>query len=122
MKVAIPASGNDNNAEVFEHFGRAPFYCIATIENNEIKSIEFLPNPAIESHAPGEIPSYLASRGVDTLICLGLGGRARYFFNELGINVITGVRGRIREVLEKYLRGEIKSVDYTPSRKWHDEH
>lgn len=121
LKIAIPCTGNSVEAEVFEHFGRAPYYCILTVDENEIRDIEFYKNPAIEEHAPGDIPSFLHSKGVNVLIAMGVGRRAIYYFNELGIEVITGASGKIIDVVKRYIKGELESVPYEPSRKWHEE-
>jgi len=122
MRIAVPVDRKDINANIFEHFGRAPYYCIITIENREVKNIEFYPNPAIEDHAPGDVPSFLASKKVDTLITMGIGRRAKYFFDQLNITVITGASGKVTEIIKKFLEGELKSIPYEPERKWHDMH
>jgi len=122
MRIAIPANGNSLDAYVYEHFGRAPYYIIIDVDNNEIKNVEVIQNPAIHEHAPGQIPSLLASKGVNILIARGVGPRAQMFFQQLGIQVITGAFGRIREVIDAFLRGELKSMPYEPMTKWPGRH
>ena len=121
MKIAIPVDRNDDDANVFEHFGRAPYYCIVTIgNNNEIESIEFYQNPAVDEHEPGDLPSFLASKKVNVLIAMGIGRRAMYYFDQLGIRVITGAGGRVTDVVKKFLEGKLESTPYEPEHKWHD--
>lgn len=122
MRIAIPVDSNDINANIFEHFGRAPYYCVVTIENNDIKSIDFYPNPAINDHAPGDIPNFLAAKKVNVLIAMGIGRRAIYFFDQLNIKVITGASGKLSDIIKRFIKSELKSVPYEPKRKWRDEH
>ncbi len=118
MRVAIPSYECDLNSNVFEHFGRAPCYIIIDIENGEIRSVNYIENPNIEEHSPGEIPRLLHENNVDVLIARGVGRRAIFFFSELGINVITGATGRIKDIIEKFIRGELYSTPYEPREKW----
>jgi predicted Fe-Mo cluster-binding NifX family protein len=47
----------------------------------------------------------LQERSVECIISCGIGRRAKGFFNELGIQTIVGVSGRIDEVIEKLQKG-----------------
>ena len=40
----------------------------------------------------------------------GMGGRAIQFFEELGIETATGASGTVREALEHFLGGKLKSA------------
>ena len=122
MRIAIPSDGDNMDAQIFEHFGRAPYYMIIDIENREIKNVEAIPNPSVESHNPGDLPMMLAEKKVDVLITRGVGRRAIAYFQELGINVIRGAYGKIGEIVEKFIKGELYSTPYQPEKKWKDEH
>ncbi len=120
IKIALPADGADLTSNIFEHFGRAPYFLIITIENNEIKNVEAIPNPSINSHMPGEIPRLLISKGVSVLIVRGIGRRARYYLQQSNIEIITGAEGKIIDIVKAYVRGELKSIPYEPEKKWHE--
>ena len=122
MKIAIPSYGKDLNSRVFEHFGRAPYYIIVEIdpEKKEIISVSALENPLIEEHMPEQIPALLAENKINVLIAMGVGRRARSFFEEYGISVITGAEGLIKDIIDKYLKGELRSIPYEPKEKWHE--
>ncbi|MBO8182904.1 MAG: NifB/NifX family molybdenum-iron cluster-binding protein [Archaeoglobus sp.] len=106
MKVAIPCM-DDRGLDSFvsQHFGRARYFYIAEIEDGEIRG-EVVELP-FEDHMPGDIPRFLQSLGVDTVLAYGLGMRAQTFFNQMGIRVITGAYGSVREVLEGFLKGSL---------------
>jgi predicted Fe-Mo cluster-binding NifX family protein len=44
------------------------------------------------------------------MIAGGMGPRAIDFFNQFGIDVATGVQGKVKDVVEAYLRGEIQGI------------
>lgn len=117
-RIAIPVDKNSEDAEIFEHFGRAPYYMIVDVNSGEISRIDFIKNPLIE-HKPGEIPGLLKRNNVNIIICLGMGPRARFFFSEYSIKVIGGAQGKAIECVRKYLRGELKDRKYSPREKWH---
>ncbi|MBU4311359.1 MAG: NifB/NifX family molybdenum-iron cluster-binding protein [Candidatus Omnitrophica bacterium] len=101
MRIAISTDGDF----VSQHFGRCPEFTIVDIDGNELKSKQLVPNPG---HQPGAIPQFLHSKGVQCIIAGGMGMRATGFFQELGIQAIVGVDGRIDDVVEQIKRGTLK--------------
>jgi len=109
MKIAIP-SVDDKGLDSFveQHFGRAKYYTIIELKGKEIEKIEVIENPFIR-HSPGEIPRFLKSLNVDVAITGGIGRRAVQFFEELGINIVSGVSGKISDVVKAFIEGELES-------------
>lgn len=101
MKFAISTEGN----RVSAHFGRAPIFTFITIEDGDVVSKEELSNPG---HTVGSIPQFVNQQGADCMIAGGMGKRAVQFFNQYGIDVITGVQGSIDEVIEKIKNNELE--------------
>jgi len=101
MKVAISTDGDLVSA----HFGRCPEFTILDIEDGKVKETEKVANPG---HQPGYIPQFLNQKGVKCIICGGMGPRAVGFFDELGIQAIVGISGRIDEVVKELLKGTLK--------------
>lgn len=46
----------------------------------------------------------------EVIIAGGMGPRAIEFFNQLGIEAITGASGRVADVVNSYLKGELKGT------------
>ncbi len=108
MRIAVPAKSADGLlAEVEEHFGRARVYVFVDIDDSgepisvEVAEVNF------EGHGPGEIPSWVKSHAADVVIAGGMGHRAIDFFNQLGIEVVTGATGRISDVIRAYVAGKL---------------
>jgi predicted Fe-Mo cluster-binding NifX family protein len=102
MKVAIATE----SGYVSAHFGRCPAYTLVEIQDGHVVGREETPNPG---HQPGFLPQYLSARGVSVIIAGGMGPRAQGLFAEKNIQTIIGVQGSIDEVIDKFLRQELKA-------------
>jgi len=101
MRVAISTDGEF----VSPHFGRCPEFTVIDIEDGKVVKKETIENPG---HRPGFIPQFLHRWGVECIVAGGMGMRARALFDELGIQAILGVSGRIDEVIEKIQEGTLE--------------
>jgi len=101
MKIAISTDGDFVSA----HFGRCPHFTILEIENDKLVKKEVVANPG---HSPGAIPQFLHEKGVNAIIAGGMGMRATGFFDELGIEAIVGISGKINEIVDQLLKGTLK--------------
>ena len=109
MKVAL-ATDDDRGLEAVlsHHFGRCPYYVLVDIQDNKVKEVSSVKNPAYDNHGqPGEVPSFINSLGAHVIIAGGMGPKAIGFFAEFGIEAITGVSGMVKSVIEAYIGGQI---------------
>lgn len=114
MKIAIPIIDNAGlESRISEHFGHAPYFAFVVAENGGILSHEIVANP-FEEHQPGQIPDFVKSHDAHVIITRGMGGRAKQFFQAMGIEAITGAEGTVKEIVESYLKGKLQSRDYEP--------
>jgi len=112
LRIGVAAESNKGlEARISMHFGRCPYYVIVEADRGEIKQpVKVIANPYVRSHGqPGQVPSFLKEQGIDVIIAGGMGPRAIRFFNQYGIGVITEGEGRVKEVVESFLKGELKS-------------
>ncbi len=72
-----------------------------------------------KSHAPGEIPNYLAQENVNILIIKGIDGRAISFFEQLGIQVIRGAFGTVNEILKQFNKQQLQDRECEFKDKFH---
>jgi len=110
MKVCISASANSLDAPVDPRFGRCPYFIIVDLETMQFEAI---PNPA--SNAVGgagiQAAQIVASKGAKVVITGNVGPNAFQALSAAGIKIITGAYGTVREVVEKYRRGELKETN-----------
>lgn len=102
MKIAISTDAGFVSA----HFGRCPSFTIAEIEEGKVLKVEEINNPG---HQPAFLPNFLEERGVEYIICGGMGNRAQMLFAEKKITPIIGVTGKIEEVMEKFAQGKLEA-------------
>lgn len=112
MKKIALASDNDSGLEgwVSAHFGRCPFYTFVNVDGDRIVGSEVVKNPYYPNHQAGVIPQFIHSQKANVMIAGGMGPRAIDFFHQFGIDVATGVEGKVKDVVEAYLRGEVQGV------------
>ncbi|MFP4115826.1 MAG: NifB/NifX family molybdenum-iron cluster-binding protein [Candidatus Aenigmatarchaeota archaeon] len=104
MKVAISTdSGN-----VSAHFGRCPEFTIAEIDSGKVKEKKTIENPG---HRRGYLPKFMNEQNVDCMIAGGMGNRAAAMFEDFNIRTITGVKGRVDEVIRKLAQGNLEGAE-----------
>jgi len=112
MKIAV-ATDEDKGLEagLSQHFGRCPYYVVVDIDEGEIKGVKTVQNPFYGSHGqPGEVPTFIKNLGVQAIIAGGMGPRAIAFFEQFGIQAVTGVSGMVKEVVRAFVDGEIEGA------------
>ncbi len=102
MKIAIASDGEICS----DHFGHCVGFKVYEIENKQIKDEYFLKN---QGHKPGFLPTYLDGRGINVIISSGMGETAQRLFNEKNIEVIVGVNGKLKDVIDNYINGCLTS-------------
>jgi len=114
MRICFTSDQNNGLDSVMSyHFGRCPYFIIVDIdENGNVSDVESIPNPLADEHNPGELPSFMKSKGVDVIITGGMGPKAQQYFASFGIKPVIGAYGRVKDVLEEYLKNK---VHYAPS-------
>lgn len=111
MRIAFSCD-DDRGLEgvVAHHFGRCPYYAFVDVDNGQVKSVEVVPNPYYGRHAPGVVPDFIHSQGADVMITGGMGSRAVAFFDQYGIEVVTGASGTVRYALKAYMQGQLRGA------------
>jgi predicted Fe-Mo cluster-binding NifX family protein len=111
MRIAISADDwNGLDSVVSPHFGRCPYYILVDVDGQEVQAVNAIDNPYYGQHSPGVVPGFIHSQGVDVMLTGGMGGRAIAFFEQLGVEAVTGASGTVRRALELYLGGQLRGV------------
>jgi predicted Fe-Mo cluster-binding NifX family protein len=108
MRIAVSAEqGAGLASPVSGHFGRCPCFVIVEVERSSPVGVMVVENPFYGQHRPGQVPAFIRQQGAEVLITGGMGGRAVGFFQEYGIEPVTGARGSVEEAVRAYLAGEL---------------
>lgn len=104
MKVAVTYE----NGEVFQHFGHSEAFKLYEVEGGEVKSSEVVPT---NGSGHGALAGFLRERGVEVLICGGIGAGAQNALAEAGIKLYGGVSGSADSAVQALIEG---NLSYNP--------
>ena len=109
MKICVTAQGSDLSALVDLRFGRCQYFIIVDPESLKFEAIG---NPNIQAMSGAGIQSaqFIANKGVKTVLTGNVGPNAFQALQAAGIEVIVGVSGVVRGVIERYKKGEPRST------------
>ena len=105
-KIAIPTDGEIVNA----HFGRSQAFTIFEIQDGKITEKEFVDAKGLE-HQHAGIAHLLKSKGVQAVICGGIGPGAITGLENASLEVLRGASGLILDVAESYAAGTFVSTN-----------
>ncbi len=111
VKIKIAFASEENaglESHLSPHFGRCPYYVFVEVENGKIRNVEVKENPYFSRHVPGAVPQFIAGQGAKVIVAGGMGPRAIDWFRKLGVQPVTGVSGKIKDILKDYLAGRIQ--------------
>ena len=107
-KIAFACEANNElDSEMSMHFGRCPYYIMVAVEGTNVIKTEELANPFFNGHVPGVVPEFINEQNVNVMIAGGMGPKAIDMFKGFGIEVVTGVAGKVGNVLTAYLDGKV---------------
>ena len=104
MKIAVTYE----NGMVFGHFGHTAEFKIYDVVDGKVVSSEVVDT---NGSGHGALAGFLMQRGVDTLICGGIGGGAINALSNAGIKVYGGVSGNVDTAVNDFISGKL---EYNP--------
>lgn len=104
MKIAVTYE----NGMVFGHFGHTAEFKIYEVVDGKIVNSEVVDT---NGSGHGALAGFLMQRGVDTLICGGIGGGAINALGNAGIKVYGGVSGDADVAVNDFISGKL---EYNP--------
>jgi predicted Fe-Mo cluster-binding NifX family protein len=104
VKICVPMK----SSMVHNHFGKAPEFMLISVEERTILGRETIKNPGREK---GAVLELMPANGVTHVIAGGMGVRAKGILAEHNIVIITGALGSIDTVVERFLKGELRSTE-----------
>ncbi len=111
MRIAVSTDSDAGlDAPVSPHFGRCPYYTLVDVEGQTITSVRTVPNPYYPNHVPGVVPEFIHKQGAHVMLTGGMGYRAVTFFEQFGIQPVTGAGGSVREAVSQFLNGQLSGA------------
>jgi predicted Fe-Mo cluster-binding NifX family protein len=111
MRIAVSADSKQGlDSVVSPHFGRCPHYILVDVEDHNVTGVQEVDSPYYGHHQAGQVPAFIHSLGADVMLAGGMGQRAIMFFQQFGIEGVTGAYGTVRQSVERYLGGQLKGA------------
>ncbi len=111
MRIAVSADNKQGlNSVVSPHFGRCPHFVLVDLEDQQIREVQAVDNPYYGNHEPGQVPAFIASLGANVMLTGGMGGRAIMFFQQYGVEGVTGAYGTVWQAVQHYLDGGLQGA------------
>jgi predicted Fe-Mo cluster-binding NifX family protein len=107
--MCVSATANSLDAQVDPRFGRCSYFVIVDSETLQYEAIPNVASGAM-SGAGIQAAQTMASKGAKVLITGNVGPNAFQALAASGIRIVTGASGTVREVVEKYKKGELKET------------
>lgn len=107
MKIAIPTAGS----HVDEHFGHARLYTIFTLgdDRSVVDEESFLPPSGCGCQSTVGVS--MQAKGVTLMLVGNIGQGAMTKMADHGISVIRGCQGEVRDVLARWIAGDITDLN-----------
>lgn len=110
MKICITSQGADLDSAVDPRFGRCKYFIFVDTENLNFEAIE---NSNIDAMGGAGIQSgqLVGKKEARVVLTGNVGPNAFDTLKAVGIEVITGVSGTVKEAVSKYTKGELSPTD-----------
>ena len=109
MKIAISATGPTLDAEVDPRFGRCQYFVIVDPQTMEFEALEN--SSAMAAGGAGiSTGQMIAGKGVEVVLTGNCGPNAYQVLSAAGLQVITGVSGKISDAIEEYKLGTFSAA------------
>lgn len=112
MKIAVSATDKGLGANLDPRFGRCQYFVIVEVEEGKIKGHKDIENRSVGvmKGAGIQAAQTIANEGVNVVIAGNFGPNAFQVLSMSGIKIVTTASGTVKEVVEKYLKGELKEI------------
>ncbi|MFH1379742.1 MAG: NifB/NifX family molybdenum-iron cluster-binding protein [bacterium] len=121
MKICIPIKANKGyQSEVNEHFGSAPKYLVCSTDKTDIEVLSNTDH--VHEHGMCNPLDELAGKGIDAVVCMGMGGRAVKKLNQKNIKAFKVLGGTVEDIIDKLNKGEMEEITIDAACNQHQCH
>ena len=118
MKICVTAVADGLDAQLDPRFGRCPYFMIVESETMKFETVANTASGAMGG-AGIQAAQTVARKGVKVLITGNVGPNAFRALSAAGIKIVTGAFGTVRDVVERYKKGELKGETSAPTVRGH---
>ena len=108
MRIAVSAGGPTLDAQVDSRFGRCRYFIIVDTETTHFEALEN--SSALGGGGVGiSTAQTIAGKGVGVILTGNCGPNAFQVLFEAGIEVITGITGKVQDAIRDYKAGKYQA-------------
>ena len=110
MKICITSQGNDLESPVDPRFGRCRYFVVVDTDNGESEIVE---NSNKDGMGGVGVQSgqFMAEKQIKAVLTGNVGPNAFQALQAAEIQIITGVSGKVKDVIERYKKGEFETTN-----------
>lgn len=109
VRLAIPVEdANGLNAGLSQHFGRAPYFAVAELdENGKVLSLQMVPNKSEHFGGMGRPSENIMRLRPNAVVTYGMGPRALSMFQNANIAVLQANKDVVKDIIDAYNSDEL---------------
>ena len=114
VRIVVPVSDEKGiDAQLSQHFGRAPFYAIIDLdEKGQVIGQGTIANTSEHFGGAGLPPDRILQLKPKALVTYGLGSKALRVFQNVGVAVLRTEANTVREVVRAYNNNELQELTH----------
>lgn len=111
MRIALTSTGSDLSSELDPRFGRAAYFIVVETDSMDSEVVENTQNLNLPQGAGIQAAQTVANQNVVAVLTGNCGPKAFKVLGASGVQVITGAKGSVLDVLRQYKNGDLKPAD-----------
>jgi predicted Fe-Mo cluster-binding NifX family protein len=111
-RIIVPAANQEGlNANVAEHFGRAPYFAVVDLnDNGDVGNVKTVPNRGEHAGGMGYTHDHILEMRPNAIIVYGMGPRGLNTFQNAGVAVLRANANTIGEVIAAYKDDKLQEL------------
>ncbi len=110
-RIVIPTASQDGlSAHLAEHFGRAPYFAVVELEDNEVVNVKTVANVPHSTGRMGQPHEVVLGLNPNVIIAYGMGRRGIGSFQSVGIAVLRANANTVNEVITAYKKNKLQEL------------
>ena len=111
-RIVVPAVDKSGlNAQLAEHFGRAPYFAVVDLdEKGEVSEVKAIPNIGEYAGGRGQTHDNILELQPNAIIVYGMGPRGLSTFQSAGVAVLRANANTVSEVIAAYKDDKLQEL------------
>jgi predicted Fe-Mo cluster-binding NifX family protein len=99
------------NAQIAEHFGRAPYFAVVELDDNgNVSSVKTVPNVGEHAGGMGQSHDHIVKLKPNAIIVYGMGPRGLSAFQDAGVAVLRADVSTVTGVVAAYKEDKLQEL------------